>query len=316
MTSTELALVTHPDEIAGLPAAQRGELITHALVESKQWLAVATKGADPRPIAEFKAWAATVAEMTKQKGLAEDIQLDALEMVRRAERGIGLAIRNGQATGVVAARLDTLCQNSRSSGTEERMSPSDFFSGGGTQHEVYAMTDGVTDDRFEESLTEAREEGSLSRANVIRKIRNEDSPPRKPKREGEPAVPLSRRLDEIAELASDAVSSRQMAEKLGHSAETIRKLARANGIDIPADRIVGKTHYIDPERVLREAVTTLQGLESGLNLLTPDDFDAFSVEQLKDWLHAVKEPARAVRELVRELNSRVRNNNNNSADAT
>jgi hypothetical protein len=46
----------------------------------KSWLAVATKGTDPTPVAEFKAWAATVAEMTRQKGLSEEIQLDAQEI--------------------------------------------------------------------------------------------------------------------------------------------------------------------------------------------------------------------------------------------
>jgi len=38
--------------------------------------------------------------------LSKEIQLDALEMVRRAERGVGLAIRKGQAEGTVAAPGD------------------------------------------------------------------------------------------------------------------------------------------------------------------------------------------------------------------
>lgn len=171
-TTTELVPITSPDEIASLPDEQRGAMITRALVESKSWLAVATTATDPTPIANFKAWAATVAEMTRQKGLAEDIQLDALEMVRRAERGIGVAIRNGQEAGELrkGGRYP-----SNFSGPEKLNSPSDFFTGGGTQAETYAMTDGVTDEQFDEVLDNARAEGNLSRANVSRKARRVSS---------------------------------------------------------------------------------------------------------------------------------------------
>lgn len=151
--STQLAVVTSPDEIAGLPPKQRGELITRALVESKQWLAIATKGTDPTPIAHFKAWAATVAEMTKQKGLAEDIQLDALEMVRRAERGIGLAIRNGQGVGAIAKSGDVGARPSGGRGGlpgaargQHLVRPADFASSGelsSNQAGIYAMTDAL-----------------------------------------------------------------------------------------------------------------------------------------------------------------------------
>lgn len=34
---------------------------------------------------------------------------------------------------------------------------------------IYAMTDGVSDEQFEEAITEARDEGNMSRANVARK---------------------------------------------------------------------------------------------------------------------------------------------------
>ena len=49
---------------------------------------------------------ASVVEMTKQLNLSREIQLDAQEMVRRAERGVGLAVRNGQVDGTVQTRVD------------------------------------------------------------------------------------------------------------------------------------------------------------------------------------------------------------------
>jgi len=35
---------------------------------------------------------------------------------------------------------------------------------------IYGLTDGVSDERFDEALTEAKDEGNLSRANVIRNL--------------------------------------------------------------------------------------------------------------------------------------------------
>ncbi len=38
------------------------------------------------------------------------------------------------------------------------------------------MTDGVTDEEFAEALDEAKAEGNLSRANVVRKLRKQPGP--------------------------------------------------------------------------------------------------------------------------------------------
>lgn len=301
--TAELAVISNPDEIANLPAEQRGQLITRALVESKQWLAVATKGTDPTPIAHFKAWAATVAEMTKQKGLAEDIQLDALEMVRRAERGIGLAIRNGQESGDIRKPVsgDGRFHGNRHTKAsqvplENLTSPSDFFSGGGTQHETYAMTDGVSEEQFEDALEEAREEKNLSRRNVVRKIKGDADPIQ---------LPPAQRVRQIEDLAAQRYSSRQIAHQLNITAERVRELARRHGVEIPADRVVGKTKQIDPERVVRETVYSLEGLRQGLNLVSTEDMDGFTSEQVREWLSSLNESLRCLRHLVKELNQRV-----------
>jgi hypothetical protein len=180
MTSTDLVLAGTPDEMGELEPLAMAEMVTHALIESKSWLAVATRNTDPTPIAEFKAWAACVAEMTKQKGLASEIQADAVEMLRRAERGIGVAIRNGQAAGEIRSAADThrVGVNNRDRDVSDTSVPSP--SAFAPRHElanthggIYDMTDGVTDTDFDEALAGARAEGNLSRANVVRKLKDE-----------------------------------------------------------------------------------------------------------------------------------------------
>ena len=302
--TAELALVANPDDIAALPAEQRGQMITRALVESKSWLAVATKGTDPTPVAEFKAWAATVAEMTRQKGLSEEIQLDAQEMVRRAERGIGLVVKQGQEAGVVrkAGERDAPTANQHGSNlgpvnNVDRSSPGDFFANKREAVDSRDMTAGVSEEDFEEAIEEAREERNLTRRNVARKTRA---------RSGRAAEPRDTRPDKLARLdpveqvrllAARELSSRQIAEKLGVEAAYVRKLAKQEQIDIRAD--------VNPERVVQGVVNGLQGTDYVLKLLTDADYDAFAPSQVKAWLGALNEPARSIRILLKELNRRV-----------
>jgi hypothetical protein len=290
-----------PDEIACLPMEQRGAIITQALEESKSWLAVATKGTDPTPIAEFKAWAATVAEMTRQKGLAQDIQEDALEMVRRAERGIGVAIRNGQEAGEIRKHGEV------GNGRGVEIQGPDFYSrrrpteAAGVKHPsglegAYSMTDGITDEEFEESLTEARAEHNLSRANVARKAQGKSETAR---------LNRAQKADKIRELAEQGYSSRQMAGPLDTSAMTVREIARDHEIDIRADRLQPRSRQINPRRVVEQTVFALEGVRSALELLEPDDLDELPPSDLWEWLKSLNESMRALRQLTKEIKNHV-----------
>lgn len=296
VTGAELVQIGSPDEIAELPPQQRGELITHALVESKQWLAVATKGTDPTPVAEFKAWAATVAEMTRQKGLAKEIQLDAQEMVRRAERGIGLTIRNGQATGDIQPNGgDRRSDETRypDEKSERPMASTDFLRPGNEMTQTYDLTDGVTDEQFEEALEDAREEGNVSRANVIRKVEGKKSPQE---------ATLERRK-RIREMAAENYTSRQIAETVGMRIDSLGKLVKQLGISIPADGVVGrKSRRIDPDRVISETVAGLEGLCMGVALLDQDQIHACDPEQVAEWARSLAGSIKTLTWLRKELN--------------
>ena len=88
-----------------LPREQQELAVTLMLDQSKQWLDRAMQATNPaRAVSDFKAFIATVSEASKQKKLSEGIQLDATEMVRRAERALGVAIREGQEAGTIARR--------------------------------------------------------------------------------------------------------------------------------------------------------------------------------------------------------------------
>lgn len=298
--TAEVVLAGSPDEIANLPAEQRGQMITHALIESKQWLAVATKGTDPTPIAEFKAWAATVAEMTKQKDLAAEIQQDALEMVRRAERGIGVAIRNGQEAGEIASRDNPQNRPRRDyerNGTIVRVgvvpdkttsSPTEFIPHAQERHEIYALTDGVTDEQFEDALTDARGAGNLSRANVVRTV------------QGIAAEKLTpgERLNKIGDMADAGHTSDQIAKAVGVTEEYVRRLAKENGITIPADKVMRGTRRINHTKFVAETVSALEGLSSGLDVL---DLKQVDPDQIEYWANSLKASLTALNRLKNDL---------------
>lgn len=93
--------------------------------------------------------------------------LNAQVLQRRAERGLGVAIRAGQEAGVIASqgvsggpREDyeragrTVQVDSRRVPTA--ISPATYFTNSQQASETYAMTDQVSDERFEEVLPRAR----------------------------------------------------------------------------------------------------------------------------------------------------------------
>jgi hypothetical protein len=157
--------------------------VSDYLTRARDWLATAVEKTGPVEIAAAKAEIATAAEATKQLGLSKEIQDDAKEMVRRAEYALGKAIRKAQDEGAIR-RQDDGISNQRVTQGESLSRVTDF----GTYGELYGrdgksgvltLADEMPDsDDFEDALTEARAEGNLSRANVVRKAAEKSGKPR------------------------------------------------------------------------------------------------------------------------------------------
>ena len=102
----------------------------------------------------------------------------------------------------------------------------------------------LTDEQFDAAITEAKAEGNLSRANVVRKVKGQQGP-----------TTRDQRADLIVKLANEGYSSRQMPAKVGVTEESVRQIARDYGIDIPADKAVGRTKRINSTEVAENTVT-------------------------------------------------------------
>lgn len=84
-----------------LDGAAQAAAVTAMLSHSRTGLLAAIAAHDLPQIVEWKAKGAAIQEIAKQVRLGKELRLDADEFVRRAERGLGVAIREGQAAGTV-----------------------------------------------------------------------------------------------------------------------------------------------------------------------------------------------------------------------
>lgn len=188
---------TKVGSIRDLDGASQATAVTAMLSHARTGLLAAIHAQDLPQIVEWKQKASAIQEIAKQVRMGKEFQLEAAEFVRRAERGLGVAIRDGQANGTVetksdAARRGTVArevnQGRRSvSDTDllDKIRPRDLapegeLHGARSGEGIYDMADGVSDEQFEEALAEAKAEENLSRANVARKAKAKSQPKSKP----------------------------------------------------------------------------------------------------------------------------------------
>jgi hypothetical protein len=277
-----------------------GKQIELACQRANAWLKA---GIDVRieTIVETKAQAAALAAFAIQKQLGHDAELAALEVQRRAERGIGLAIRRGQESGEIARPGDIgaeITPGNRGAGGiagavrgQHLQRPTDYATAEELSKAAYPLADGVTDDQFDDAIEEAKSERNLSRANVVRKVKGLDG-------NGAKSAADPKRLEKITTLAGKGWSSPQIAREVGNTEEYVRKLARDNGIEIPADRLIGRTKRIDSGRIARETVMSLDALTSSLRLINYDDLD---VAEAQEWATSLTESMRALNRFVKQI---------------
>ena len=312
--AVDLALAADPDVVER--CADPAAFVVQACQRAKAWLREALEHGEIEQIAEIKSQAEAVRVYSAQKQLGKDAQLAAAEIVRRAERGIGLAIRHGQRNGQIARRGD---RGSRGAPGVHGGSPGDrrgdhlgspgsFFRHGDERADTYAMTDGVTAADFEEALGEAKAEGNLARANVVRKIRQRRGNPPAPGVQAPDSADRSpeaaaRRRELIGEFAASGMSSRQIGERLGISDDRVRQVAREHDIDIRADAVLGRARRLDPNRIVRETVHALEGLAMGVELADPAGLDP---AEAAEWAASMTRSIRMLSKFVRQMKETIR----------
>jgi hypothetical protein len=308
--TADLALAADPDVIER--SADPVGFVVQACQRAKAWLTEALEHGEIEHIAELKSQAEAVRVYSTQKQLGKDAQLAAAEIVRRAERGMGLAIRRGQQAGQIAKRGDRGGRgapgvhggNPGDRRGDHLDSPAAFFRHGDERAGTYAMTDGVSDTDFENALGEAKAEGNLSRANVVRKIHRRcgDTTTAADRRAPDPGdrspEAAASRRELIGELAATGMTSQQIGAQLGISGERVRRIARQHGISIQADAALGRTRRLDPSRIVRETVYSLEGLAMGVELA---DVARLDPVEAAEWTASMTRSLRVLSRFLRQM---------------
>lgn len=207
-------------------AADPAAYVVQTLERAKVWLAHALDHGDIESIVELKSQAEAIRIYSMSKQLGRDAELSAAEIVRRAERGIGLAIRKGQAAGEIRKQQDTRSFGAGRDGVRDAnsVSPKTWLTSGTQITETYAVTDGVSNDQFETALGKARAEGNMSRSNVVRQVQAVTTGAR-PTERNRRALPeafrdasydLAKAAERVARLAQDDRFPRN-AEQVGRT---------------------------------------------------------------------------------------------------
>jgi ParB-like chromosome segregation protein Spo0J len=158
--------------------------------------------------------------------------------------------------------------------------------------------------------------GDLSFFNVEKRDPRGRPPKREPDPPAEPAEPArentapppdgrgpaaaARRRELIREMAAKGYTSGQIAAHAGVTdAAGVRKIAREEQIEIPADKAVrGRTPRIDSNRVIGETVADLQILTEGIGLA---DFTALDPAQAGGWAASIARSIRVLKKLHDQL---------------
>jgi hypothetical protein len=307
-----------PAELAVAPdletierSADPAGFVVQACERAKAWLREALEYGGIEQIAEMRSQAEAVRVYTTQRQLGKDAQLAAAEIVRRAERGIGLAIRRGQQAGQIARRGDRggrgaagiSAGNPNDRCDDHLGSPGLFFRHADERADAYAMTDGVSEADFEDALAAAKAEGDLSRANVVRKVRQRRDNATAPGQQVPDPADVSpeaaaRRRELIGVFAATGMSSGQIGERLGIGDERVRQAAREHGIAIRADAVLGRTRRPDSSRIVRETVHALEGLALGVELADPAGLDPLAAA---GWAASMADSLRVLRRFLRQM---------------
>lgn len=274
-------------------AADPAQYVVLACERAKEWLANALHHGNIEQIVELKSQAEAIRIYTMQKQLGKDAELSAAEIVRRAERCMGLAIRKGQAEGAITKRGDNrftlgLVDNKSSKPSPTAFASSTELCGSGVAPGAYDLADDVSATKFEQAIADAKAEKNLSRANVVRKIRADGRSPET----------AAMRREKIAELAARGYRSTQIAKEVGVDETTVRLNARKYGIEIPADRVAGKARKIDSNRIIREIVLSLETIETTVELI---DFAQIDQSEIPGWIDSLVRSTRVVDRLRRRL---------------
>jgi hypothetical protein len=99
-------------------------------------------------------------------------------------------------------------------------------------------------------------------------------------------------------MAEKGYTTRQIAPTVCISEKRVRQLAKREGIDITADKAVGRTRRHRADRIVSHIVLAAQDLSQGADLI---DFRVLEPPQLAEWIASLKKSRAWLSAFIRKL---------------
>lgn len=109
---------------------------------------------------------------------------------------------------------------------------------------------------------------------------------------------VTERRQRMSEMAAEGYSSRQIASSVGISENRTKNVLRRLGVDVPADKVIGKSKRHDSNRIVEHIVLDAENLTEGFNLIEFGDLDR---SRLAEWLKSLSESRDKLGTFIRRL---------------
>jgi len=235
--------------------------------QAKSMLALWVEQGEFNAILRLKGWAEAAEVLAASMQLGKDSEVICRKVVLRAQRSLGAAIRRGQEEGTVlkAGEAGSFQSSRRNFGSEriDKPSPTQWLKRGNEMTNTYAISDGVSDEQFEEAMAEAEAENNLTMTNVVRKVRKDETP-----------APKDRPV-------SDGSATGRKRYVAADRPEHLRGL-----------------RHIDPNRVVEQTI-----LGSGIPTSVAEqiDYSALDRDRLEGWVSSLSEVIKSLQTLNNNL---------------
>lgn len=115
---------------------------------------------------------------------------------------------------------------------------------------------------------------------------------------------VEQRKEQMRTMAANGYSSPQIAQAIGVTVEGCRQRMRDLGIDVPADRAVGRGQKHDSTRILETIVMDAENLMGDVNLIAFGELDH---ARFPEWVRSLKSSRDRLGEFIRRLQKEQQN---------
>lgn len=151
----------------------------------------------------------------------------------------------------------------------------------------------------EEVIAESTDGKPASRSKVMDRLRDAKAKHPMPPTSDRGPKAARQREERVREMADAGYTSRQIAADIGVSRpDQVLTIAKRIGVEIPADKAIGKTRLHDSNRITGEVVTTLEASATALDLVDVEQLDP---EQIGHWVTSLTASLRSLNRFVKTI---------------